>query len=85
MTLPTIHSNGTSLDTLLDGYDAIDRALYELLAKWQAVEFNARDYYVKGPQEWPQALEEREQQSANIRELRAYIDGIRQHLYDHLP
>lgn len=85
MTLPTIHSNGTDLDTLIDGYDAIDRALYDLLAKWQAVEFNARDYYLQGPDAYTQARDERQQHSAKIQELRAYIDGMRAHLYDHLP
>lgn len=85
MTLPTIHSNGTSLDTLIDGYDAIDLALYDLLAKWQAVEFNVRDYYPQGPDAYTQARNERLEQSAKIQELRAYLDGIRQHLYDHLP
>lgn len=85
MTLPTIHSNGTSLDTLIDGYDAIDLALYDLFKKWQAVEFNARDYYPQGPDAYTKAREERQQQSAKVQEFRAYIDGIRQHLYDHLP
>lgn len=84
MILPTIHSNGTSLDTLLDGYDAIDLALYDLIAKWQAVEFNARDYYLQGPDAYTQARDERQQHSTKIQEIRAYIDGIRQHLYDQL-
>lgn len=85
MTLPTIHSNGTDINTLIDGYDRIDQALYRLLMVWGEVEFNARDYYVKGPQEWTQAMEERLQQSANIHRLRNYIEGIRQHLYEQLP
>ena len=83
MTLPTIHSNGTSAKMLLEGYDAIDDALHALTEAWGNVEFNARDYYVKGPTEWPAAVDERQAQSANIRELRDYIQGIRQHLYDH--
>lgn len=85
MTLPTIHSNGTDINTLIDGYDRIDEALYRLSVAWGEVEFNARDYYVKGPQEWPQAMEERLQQSANIHRLRNYIKSIRQHLYEQLP
>jgi hypothetical protein len=85
MTLPTIHANGTSLDTLLDGYDAIDRALYDLIAKWQAVEFNARDYYPQGPDAYMQAAGERLMQTVKLKELRAYIDEMREHLYDQLP
>ena len=85
MTLPTIHSNGTDINTLIDGYDRIDQALYRLLMVWGEVEFNARDYYVKGPQEWPQAMAERLHQSTNIHSLRNYIEGIRQHLYEQLP
>jgi hypothetical protein len=85
MMLPTIHSNGTSLDTLIDGYDAINEALYRLDLKWREVEFNARDYYPQGPDAYTQARDERQQHSAKIKEVRAYIDGIRQHLYDQLP
>jgi hypothetical protein len=85
MILPTIHSNGTSVQTLIDGYDAIDEALYRLTIKWGEVEFNARDYYPQGPDAYTQARDERQQQSANIRELRDYVNGIRQHLYDQLP
>lgn len=83
--LPTIHSNGTSLNTLIDGYDAIDEALYRLYLKWSEVEFNARDYYPQGPDAYIQARDERQQHAAKIQEVRAYIDGIRQHLYDQLP
>ena len=85
MTLPTIHSNGTSVQTLIDGYDAIDEALYRLDIKWGEVEFNARDYYPQGPDAYMQAAGERLMQTVKLKEFRAYIDGIRQHLYDQLP
>ena len=85
MILPTIHSNGTDLDALIDGYDAIDLALYDLFNKWTAVEFNARDYYPQGPDAYTKARQERLEQAAKLNEFRAYLDGIRQHLYDQLP
>lgn len=85
MTLPTIHSNGTSVQTLIDGYDAIDEALYRLTLKWGEVEFNARDYYTQGPDAWGDALKERQKHAANLKALQDYLNAIRNHLYDHLP
>jgi hypothetical protein len=85
MILPTIHSNGTNINTLIDGYDAIHEALYRLNLRWQGVEFDARDYYPQGPDAYTKAVEERLAQDANLNEFRAYLDGIRQHLYDQLP
>lgn len=85
MTLPTIHSNGTSVQTLIDGYDAIDEALYRLTLKWNEVEFNARDYYPQGPEAWEDAMKERQKHSANLKALQDYLNAIRNHLYDHLP
>jgi len=47
ITLPTVHRNGTSRDSLLDGYiDAID-ALRLAVEALKASAPNARDYYVK--------------------------------------
>ena len=85
MTLPTIHSNGTDINTLIDGYDRIDEALYRLSMAWGEVEFNARDYYPQGPDAYTKARQERLEQAAKLNEFRAYLDGIRQHLYEQLP
>jgi hypothetical protein len=82
ITLPTIHNNGTGRQMLTEGYDNAADKLQDFIEAWGKVEFNARDYYVQGPDAWVKALEEREAMSAKIREVRDYITEIRQHLYD---
>lgn len=47
--IPTVHTNGTSLDELTRGWDRVEAALYELNESLRALPFNARDYYPKGP------------------------------------
>lgn len=56
LTMPTVHMNGTGLETLQVGYNAVDDALYDLTEAWGRVEFNPRDYYVQGPDAWDKAL-----------------------------
>lgn len=79
--LPTLHSNGTSQKMLADGYDLAADKLYDFAKAWGAIEFNARDYYVQGPDAWTAALEEREAVNAKIREIKNYLDGMREHLH----
>lgn len=45
---PVIHINGTPGKTLVEGWTAIRDALDEALLKTRQLEFNARDYYVRG-------------------------------------
>jgi hypothetical protein len=49
ITLPLIHLNGTSRNNLIDGYDKAAYALSDFENAFDAIEFNARDYYPKGP------------------------------------
>lgn len=79
--LPTIHLNGTSRKTLQESYDAVDQALHELTEAWGRVEFNARDYYVQGPEAFQAAQNERWAMAMKIQELKEYVDAIRGHLY----
>ena len=79
--LPTVHLNGTSRKMLQEGYDAVDDALHELFEAWGKVEFNARDYYVKGPEAWEKARETRIEMSKRIREIQEYVNAHREHLY----
>lgn len=79
ITLPTIHSNGTSRRSLQEDYEAASHALSDFIDKWEYIEFNARDYYVV-PGAWQKAVEEREEISQNIRDIRTYIQTIRNFL-----
>ena len=53
--LPTIHTNGTSRAELIKGYEDAYYAIDKAISALQAVEFNARDYYIQGPDAWPRA------------------------------
>lgn len=81
MTLPTIHSNGTGLQTLRDDYDKAADSLQTFIDAWGRIEFNARDYYVQGPDAYPSARDERDAINAKLCDVRAYLDTIREHLY----
>jgi hypothetical protein len=57
--LPTIHSNGSSAKSLTEDYTQARRAVQEAINALQAVDFNARDYYVQGPATWTEAVRQR--------------------------
>ena len=80
MTLPTIHSNGTSRESLREDYFTAALALEDFITRWGQVEFNARDYYVADGA-WSKALEEREAINAKIRDIRTYLETILIHLH----
>ena len=80
MTLPTIHFNGTSRKSLQEDYESAAHALEDFIDQWGQVEFNARDYYVVDGA-WSKALEEREAINAKIRDIRTYLQTIREHLH----
>lgn len=80
ITLPTIHMNGTGRKSLQEGYGAAADTLQDFIDAWGKVEFNARDYYVVDGA-WPKALEEREAMNAKIRDIRDYLQSIREHLH----
>jgi hypothetical protein len=72
--------NGSGKHNLQFSYDAANDALQDFIRTWGNTEFNARDYYVvEGA--WDKALAEREAMSAKIREIRDYLNAIREHLY----
>jgi len=48
MMLPVIHSNGSSPESLLDGYDAAYDAVCRARMALGGVEVNGRDYYPHG-------------------------------------
>ena len=81
ITLPQIHRNGTSRESLQRDYDAAAEALQTFIDNWRAIEFNARDYYTQGPTEWPAAVKEREIVNASIKQVHDYLETIREHLY----
>jgi outer membrane protein assembly factor BamD (BamD/ComL family) len=82
MQLPIIHMNGTSAETLLDGYRNAMNKLQEAIDALGTVEFNARDYYVeKGA--WDRAVKERREQMAALRKVHEELTEIAVHCYQH--
>lgn len=81
-TLPTIHLNGTGRETLQRGYDHAAGKFHDFIEAWGAIEFNARDYYVAGPDAWEAARSERDDLNAKLRAVREHLDAIREHLYN---
>ena len=57
--LPTIHSNGSSAQSLTEDYSHARRAVQDAMIALKAVDFNARDYYVQGPNAWTEAVKQR--------------------------
>jgi hypothetical protein len=73
MTLPTIHTNGTSARELARGYSNARLAVQNAIEILSKVEFNARDYYTQGPDAWNLAVNER---SAEFDKLRSVADEL---------
>lgn len=52
---PTMHMNGTGKRDLVEGWRAVSEAATALREALFKLEFNARDYYVRGSEAWPAA------------------------------
>jgi hypothetical protein len=74
--IPTIHSNGTSKQSLLDGYcDAID-ALHAAGSKLAAAYPNGRDYYVQDGDAIGAAMKQHEARLAKLKEVIGELEAI---------
>lgn len=76
MTFPTIHRNGSHGPTLLEEYAAADAAALALLQALQAIDFNARDYYVQGPSAFEAARTEHQRRYTAITDIRKELHEI---------
>lgn len=80
LTLPSVHLNGTSRQTLLDGYTEAYRKLIEFRDAFNAIEHNARDYYVQGPDAYYKARDQRDAERQRIADLMRYLEDHLLHL-----
>lgn len=80
LTLPSIHLNGTSREMLREDYMKAYDALIEFRDALQSIEFNARDYYVQGPDAFTRARAERDTQFQRTGELMAYLEAHLMHI-----
>jgi hypothetical protein len=72
---PTIHMNGTPARMLLEGYSDAYYAIDAAIEKLAAVEFNARDYYVKDG-DWEKARTQREQNFKDLHAVKMQLSEI---------
>lgn len=80
LTLPSIHLNGTSRKMLREDYSKAYHALEEFRDAFASIEFNARDYYVQGPDAFSRARAERDAQLLHIGELMTYLEAHLMHI-----
>lgn len=77
MTFPTVHLNGTSRSTLIDGYTAALEKAREAEWTFRNIEFNSRDYYPQGPNAWDCAVDD---YVARLTDLQKVIQHLEKHL-----
>lgn len=73
-TLPVIHLNGNSRETLLKDYFQAYKAAKAALVAFMDIDFHARDYYVISDEAYGKAKEERFQHAEHLRDLIAYLE-----------
>ena len=78
--LPTVHLGGTSLKMLTQGYEEAYLALQTFTKAFGYVEFNARDYYVQGPDAWMAAVDARMEINLKIQHIVKYVEKHMEHL-----
>lgn len=83
--LPTVHMNGTSHKMLTQDYEDAYYALKTFTKAFGHIEFNARDYFVQGPEAWPAAAEARIEMNEKIRDLVKYIEDHLENLAEQAP
>lgn len=74
-TLPTIHINGNSRESLANGYSNAYRKLIEFRNAFNEIDHNARNYYPQGPGAWPRACDQRDVQRQRIADLMTYLEA----------
>ena len=82
--LPTIHLNGTGAKSLLAGYDQAYDALHAFQNAMREIEFNARDYYVDGPESWEAACDARVAINQKLKDIEIYITTHMMHIQDQI-
>ncbi len=79
MQYPTIHLNGTSEESLLDGYSSANNALLAAIAALEACSPNGRDYYVDGC-DINAACSEHKNRIADLTAVRRDINKLAEHV-----
>lgn len=81
ITMPFIHMNGTSAETLLNDNCNARAAIMEALDTIARMEFNGRDYYPV-PGSFEKARKERSKHVMAVMNAAAYFEAIAEHCSD---
>ena len=76
MRIPTVHLNGTGKEMLTKGYTEAYHALQAAEQSLCEIEFNARDYYIQGPDAWTEAKKEMDARLDVIGKIKIEIENI---------
>ena len=82
MIYPTVHLNGTSAESLIEGYMEAAHALHEAGRKMAAAYPNGRDYYVQGAGAVDQACNEHEARMNALRGIIKDLEAIAENVSD---
>lgn len=80
LTLPTIHLNGSSVDSLIEQIETAGHALMAAHGALVLAAPNARDYYVQGPDAFDKAVQEHEARLAKVKAVYKETSAIYEYL-----
>ena len=83
--LPTVHLGGTSHKMLTQDYEDAYFAFKTFTKAFGHIEFNARDYFVQGPEAWITAVEARMEINQKIRDIVKYVEDHLESLAEQAP
>lgn len=83
MILPTIHSNGTSAEDLLNGYRNAAQAVKFAEDALRAIEFNARDY-IEDDTAWRDACADMQERLWKLQQVYGELLTIAEHCQQYI-
>lgn len=83
--MPTVHLGGTSHKKLTQDYEDAYYAIKTFTKAFGHIEFNARDYYVQGPDAWNDAADARTDMNVKIVDLMKYVEDHLESLAEQAP
>jgi hypothetical protein len=76
MQKPTIHLNGSSRQSLCEGYREAAEAIYRARKALHDAAPNARDYYIQGPDAYPLAVQEHLARDQKLKAIHEELVGL---------